>query len=242
MVFAPSTKAQNREIIPCLALRWVLAQHGHLLASGAFDGQIRLWNMRKTLPATCVQILSGHTNWVTSLAFAPDGRTLASASWDQTVKLWEMTNGSLLQTLSGHTDRAFRVAWSPDGRTVANCGDDGAITLWDLNCAEHLRTLRRDRPHERLNITGIRGLTEAQKATLRALGAIEEITIPLKRGESTHMFPFLQVRLLPKRNEQLTGKPTRGPVWKCNREKRRRRPLRRWMPTSDTWGHRPVLR
>ena len=38
---------------------------------------------------------------------------------------------------------------------------------------EHLRTLRRDRPYERLEITGIQGLTEAQKATLRALGAVE---------------------------------------------------------------------
>ena len=45
--------------------------------------------------------------------------------------------------------------------------------IWDLESGEHLRTLRRDRPYERLTITGIRGLTEAQKASLRALGAIE---------------------------------------------------------------------
>jgi hypothetical protein len=40
---------------------------------------------------------------------------------------------------------------------------------------EHLQTLRRDRPYEWLDITGIRGLTEAQKETLRALGAFEGI-------------------------------------------------------------------
>jgi hypothetical protein len=38
-----------------------------------------------------------------------------------------------------------------------------------LLSGEHLRTLRRDPPYERLNITGITGLTEAQKATLRTL-------------------------------------------------------------------------
>jgi hypothetical protein len=38
---------------------------------------------------------------------------------------------------------------------------------------DHL-TLRRDRPYERLDITGIRGVTEAQKASLLALGAFEE--------------------------------------------------------------------
>jgi hypothetical protein len=32
----------------------------------------------------------------------------------------------------------------------------------------------RNRLYERMNITGIIGLTEAQKATLRELGAIEE--------------------------------------------------------------------
>jgi WD40 repeat protein len=66
---------------------------------------------------------------------------------------------------------------SPDGRMLASCGDDGAIRLWNLESGEPLQTLRRDRVYERLNITGIRGLTEAQKVSLRALGAFEETSV-----------------------------------------------------------------
>jgi hypothetical protein len=51
---------------------------------------------------------------------------------------------------------------------------EATIALWDLQSGQSLRTLRRDRPYERLNITGIRGLTEAQKASLRVLGARED--------------------------------------------------------------------
>ena len=55
-----------------------------------------------------------------------------------------------------------------------SCGDEGAIRLWDVGSGEPLKTLRRDWPYERLTITGIRGLTEAQQASLRALEAFEE--------------------------------------------------------------------
>jgi hypothetical protein len=43
----------------------------------------------------------------------------------------------------------------------------------DVQTGECLKTLQPERPYERMNITGATGLTKAQKATLRALGAIE---------------------------------------------------------------------
>jgi WD40 repeat protein len=75
---------------------------------------------------------------------------------------------------AAHQGTVLSLRKSPDGKLLASCGDDGAIHIWELKSGEHVRTLRRDRPYERLNITGIQGLTQAKIATLRALGAVED--------------------------------------------------------------------
>ena len=49
-----------------------------------------------------------------------------------------------------------------------------AIKYWDITTGECLKTLERDRPYENMNITGVTGLTEVEKTTLRALGAVED--------------------------------------------------------------------
>jgi len=49
----------------------------------------------------------------------------------------------------------------------------GLSKLWDPNSGACLRTLRGDRRYERMDITGLTGVTDAQRAALRALGAVE---------------------------------------------------------------------
>jgi WD40 repeat protein len=66
------------------------------------------------------------------------------------------------------------VALSEDGRLAVSGEHDGTVGLWDTSTGALLRTLRPDRPYERMDITGLRGVTEAQRAALRALGAVEQ--------------------------------------------------------------------
>ena len=101
------------------------------------------------------------------------GELLVSGSSDGMLRWWDVQSGECVRVRETHQGAIQSLRISPDGRRLASCGDDGAIQVWDLENGELLRTLRRDRPYERLTITGVKGLTGAQKATLRALGAIE---------------------------------------------------------------------
>jgi WD40 repeat protein/transcriptional regulator with XRE-family HTH domain len=142
----------------------------NLLASGSEDQTIRLWEVDT---GRCLTLFHGHLSWLRTVAFSPDGNLLASGSEDQTIRLWEVSTGNCLRILSGHMSRVRCIAFHPDGQTLAGSSDDGTIKLWDIHTTTCLKTLINERPYERMNIAHAQGLTSAQKATLRALGAVE---------------------------------------------------------------------
>jgi WD40 repeat protein len=118
--------------------------------------------------------LSELSEVVYALAWSPTGAMLISGGSDGMLSWWDVERGECVQTRRAHQGTVQSLKMSPDGRSLASCGDDGAISIWELASGKQLRTLRRDRPYERLDISGMKGLTQAQKASLRALGAIED--------------------------------------------------------------------
>ena len=98
--------------------------------------------------------LKGHSNWVDSVAYSPDGQTVASGSNDKTIKLWNVKTGKLLQTFEGHSKWVNSVAYSPDGQTLASGSNDNSvgevlasgsfddtIKLWNVKTGKLLQTL-----------------------------------------------------------------------------------------------------
>jgi WD40 repeat protein len=55
---------------------------------------------------------------------------------------------------------------------IASGSRDGTVKLWDVNTGNCLRNLQDVYPYEGMNIAGAKGLTNADKATLKALGAV----------------------------------------------------------------------
>jgi WD40 repeat protein/GTPase SAR1 family protein len=141
-----------------------------VIASGSYDHTIKLWDLQT---GDCLNTLAGHVDGVLCLSSHPQSAILASGSFDCTIKLWNTSTGKCLQTLSDHREPIYSITFHPDGRTLASGSWDETIKIWDVQTGQCLQTLRADRPYEEMNITGVSGLTEAQKLTLKALGAIE---------------------------------------------------------------------
>jgi hypothetical protein len=82
--------------------------------------------------------------------------------------------GTLIHMLHGHTGWVRAGACSPDGRWIASGSMDGAVKLWDMQTGACLKTLHAKGPYAGMNIAGVTGISEAQKAALKGLGAVEE--------------------------------------------------------------------
>jgi WD40 repeat protein len=155
---------------------------GTLLASGSNDQTVRIWDVvTGQLRAEC----KGHTDWVMSLTFHPDGQRLASAGYDNTIRLWDVATGKPVAPASvttpvtdptpmRHNKGVMAVTFHPQGHLLLSASQDERMIFWQVANQQKVQSLIAPGPYSGLNITGVTGLSEAQKAALRALGAVEE--------------------------------------------------------------------
>ncbi|MBD2208177.1 WD40 repeat domain-containing protein, partial [Calothrix sp. FACHB-168] len=101
-----------------------------------------------------------------------DNLTLASGSDDNTVKLWDVQTGDCRLTLAGHDSSVTSVAWSGDNLTLASGSHDNTVKLWDVQTGDCIATFSH-KLYAGLKIKGVKGLTQAEILTLKALGAEE---------------------------------------------------------------------
>jgi WD40 repeat protein len=115
---------------------------GKLLALGGYR-QVRLIDPAS---GTVVATLSGHANYVRSIAFSPDGKFLAAAGGspqlEGEIKIWDLRSRKVLKTLIGHKDCIYSIAWSPDGKLIASGSYDKLVKLWDVAEGKELMNLQ----------------------------------------------------------------------------------------------------
>ena len=85
-----------------------------------------------------IDLFTEHTDWVTSIAFSPDGQILAGSEGrqDPIIRLWDVATGEHKQILTEHSDWVISIAFSPDGKTLASGSRDQTVRLWDVTTGE----------------------------------------------------------------------------------------------------------
>jgi len=151
---------------------WAIALdgNGRIVAGGGEDGLVHVWdvaNQRLRLR------LEAHTGGVLSCALSCDGSRLATSGGDGRVRLWSVDSGEALATWQEHAGGVWAVDISADGAQLVSGGLDGTVRVWSANHSESIHVLRPDRPYERMDITGLTGITHAQRKALLSLGAVD---------------------------------------------------------------------
>ncbi len=100
------------------------------IISGSHDHTIRIWDAKTG--AAVGHPLEGHTAWVSSVAYSPDGRHIISGSGDRTIRIWDAESGAAIgNPLEGHTACLSSVAYSSNGRHITSEPDNSTTRTWD---------------------------------------------------------------------------------------------------------------
>jgi WD40 repeat protein len=104
----------------------------------ALGGPNKLVKIYATKDGKLLHSIKKHTDWVTAIAFSPDGKLLASADRSGGLVVWESDKGKEYITLPGHKVAITGVAFMMG--VVASASEDGAIKLWDVKEGKEIKS------------------------------------------------------------------------------------------------------
>jgi WD40 repeat protein len=110
---------------------------GRQLAFGLDQGQLMIIDAMSGVP---LAELTGHSGWIETIEWSPDGERMASGAIDYSAIIWdaeENTQEFQLSTFSsGIYGDIVSVAWSPDGTILATGDGVGNAILWNTATGE----------------------------------------------------------------------------------------------------------
>ncbi|KAL8172341.1 hypothetical protein V2J09_024145 [Rumex salicifolius] len=101
-----------------------------LVAAGASDNILRVWDPRRPGTLAPVYKFPFHTKWVKSCKWHPKSWVhLLSASYDGKVKLWDLRTQLSLAAINSHDGKVFCADWWKDDSVVSG-GEDSKLRIF----------------------------------------------------------------------------------------------------------------
>ena len=98
--------------------------------SGGADSAVKVWD---TETRQVLVSFSKHSNGITSVDIAPDGKTVASAGGDNILRVFDATNGNEIATFN--QSDITRILFLRDGRELLSASRDKTIKRWEIGRA-----------------------------------------------------------------------------------------------------------
>ncbi|XP_077353571.1 uncharacterized protein spag16 [Festucalex cinctus] len=116
-----------------------------ILASASDDCSWKLWALPASREKVGQMVLTGkgHSDWLSSCSFHPEGTKLATTSGDTTVRFWDLFCGRCVLTFTGHSQPTWGCSFHSCGHFLVSCSSDKTAKLWDLNSQRCRLTMRR---------------------------------------------------------------------------------------------------
>jgi WD40 repeat protein len=106
----------------------------------ALGGPGRLVKIFSTKTGELQHKIKKHTDWVTAVAFSPNGQILATGDRNGGLSLWDPDSGQELFTLPSHKSAVTALNWRADSKLVASCSEDGTVKLWETKEGKQVKS------------------------------------------------------------------------------------------------------
>jgi WD40 repeat protein len=106
-----------------------LSASGRLLATGGAMHTVKTWDIQARKES---HSFKGHSENISSVAFAPNEKLLASGSFDGSIRVWDLDKNEQIASFFGYENMIRPIVFFPDNKRLTAGSWDGTVKVWNL--------------------------------------------------------------------------------------------------------------
>ena len=111
-----------------------------IVSASRSNGIIHFWEKNNDESWKEIKTITGHSGFVFTVLFSPDGNTILSSSMDNTIRLWNVTDGTLRQNFKCGAHLNGIARFSPNGKLIA-FGDGTVLKIIEVDSGTFIKEL-----------------------------------------------------------------------------------------------------